>query len=72
MSEYSNHILSNDSKRGLHIIMTKSSRRMDKIAGRPKWISSKKKCTECGGNMVQLRANKYVCASCGLEQQSKY
>ena len=52
--------------------MTKSSRRMDKIAGRPKWVSSKKKCMECGGNMVQLRTNKYVCASCGLEQQAKY
>jgi len=59
-------------KRGLHLSMTKSSRRMDKIAGRPKWTSTKKKCMECGGSMIQLRANKYICASCGLEQQTKY
>ena len=52
--------------------MTKSSRRMDKIAGRPKWISTNKKCMECGGSMIQLRVNEYVCASCGLEQQTKY
>ena len=59
-------------KRGLHLSMTKSSRRMDKIVGRPKWISTKMKCRECGGSMVQLRANEYVCVSCGLEQQAKY
>ena len=59
-------------KRGLHLIMTKSSRRMDKIAGRPKWISTKKKCMECGGSTIQLSANKYICVSCGLEQQAKY
>ena len=59
-------------KKGLCIIMTKSSRRMDKIAGRSKWSSSKMKCKECGGSMVQLRVNEYVCVSCGLEQQAKY
>ncbi len=52
--------------------MTRSSRKMDRIAGRPKWTSTNKKCMECGGNMAQLRANFYVCKSCGLEQQSKY
>jgi len=52
--------------------MTKSSRRMDKIAGCSKWISSKKKCMECGGSMVKLRANEYVYVSCGLTQQAKY
>lgn len=52
--------------------MTKSSRRMDKIAGRPKWISTKRKCKECGGSLIQLRANEFVCVSCGLEQQAKY
>ncbi|NVM36378.1 MAG: hypothetical protein HWN81_12340 [Candidatus Lokiarchaeota archaeon] len=59
-------------KRDLHLVMARSSRRMDKIAGRPKWSSTKKKCSECGGNMIQLRANEYVCVSCGLEQQAKY
>lgn len=53
-------------------IMTKSSRRMDKIAGRPKWISSDRKCEECGCSMVKIKKNFYVCEVCGLEQQLKY
>ena len=52
--------------------MTRSSRRMDRIAGRPKWTNTTRKCMECGGDMVQLSANRYVCVSCGLEQQAKY
>ena len=52
--------------------MTRSSRRMDRIAGRPKWTNTDRTCQECGGKMVQLRANFYVCVSCGLEQQGKY
>jgi len=30
---------------------------MDKIAGRPKWTASDKKCEACGGEMVKLRGN---------------
>ncbi len=48
--------------------MTKSSRRMDAIAGRSKWSTTDKKCEECNGKMVKLRANVYVCTKCGLEQ----
>jgi len=41
--------------------MTKSSRRMDKIAGRPKWTSTNRKCEECGSNMVKIKRNFYIC-----------
>jgi len=50
-------------------IMTKSSRRMDKIAGRTKWTSTNRKCEECGGNMVKIKKNFYVCEVCGLEKK---
>ncbi|MBN1799902.1 MAG: hypothetical protein JW891_00250 [Candidatus Lokiarchaeota archaeon] len=45
---------------------------MDRIAGRPKFTATNRTCSECGGKMVQLGANFYVCMSCGLEQQLKY
>ena len=51
--------------------MTRSSRRMDKIAGRSKWTATDKKCEECRGVLVQLNANLYACTKCGLQQQSK-
>lgn len=52
--------------------MTRSSRRKDKFAGRSKWTATKRKCEECGGDMVQLSANNYVCTKCGLDQQADY
>ncbi len=51
--------------------MTRSSRRMDTIAGRSKWSSTDKKCEECKGKMVKLRANVYVCIKYGLEPHLK-
>ena len=50
------------------LIMTKSSRRKDKIEGRPEWVSTTKKCEECNGEMVKTGQFSYVCASCGLVQ----
>ncbi len=49
--------------------MTKSSRRMDAIAGRSKWSTTDKKCEECNGELVKLGANVYVCSKCGLKQR---
>ena len=51
--------------------MTKSSRRMDAIAGRSKWSTTDKKCEECNGNTVKIGVNAYVCTKCGLKQRSK-
>jgi len=34
---------------------------MDTIAGRPKWTSINKKCEKCGGDMVQIKPNSYIC-----------
>ena len=45
---------------------------MDKIAGRPRWTSTNRRCEECGGNMIKIRANLYICKICGLEQQLEY
>jgi len=41
---------------------------MDRIAGRSKWSATDKKCEQCNGELVKLRANKYQCTKCGLEQ----
>ncbi len=51
--------------------MTRSSRRMDTIAGRSKWSATNKKCEECNGNMVKVGINLYVCTKCGLKQRSE-
>ncbi len=54
----------------MRLIMTKSSRRMDAIAGRSKWSATDKKCKECNGNMVKVGVNTYACTKCGLKQRS--
>ena len=51
--------------------MTKSSRRMDSIAGRHKWTATDKKCEECTGKLIKLNANTFVCSTCGLQQSGK-
>ena len=51
--------------------MTRSSRRKDKLLGRPKWIPSNEKCEECEGKMVQTGTYSYTCTVCGLMQVRK-
>ena len=55
----------------MRLIMTKSSRRMDAIAGRSKWSATDRKCEECNGSMVKVGINEYACTKCGLKQRSE-
>ncbi|MHA1277723.1 MAG: C2H2-type zinc finger protein [Candidatus Helarchaeota archaeon] len=49
--------------------MTKSQRRKTKLEGRPEWVSSKKRCEECGAPLVFVRQTTYICTECGLIQE---
>lgn len=51
--------------------MTKSSRRKDKLLGRPLWLPTDEKCEECNGEMVQTSPTTYSCIICGLMQVRK-
>ena len=55
----------------MRLNMTKSSRRMDGIAGRSKWSATDKKCKECNCNMVKVGVNMFACTRCGLKQRSE-
>ncbi|NVM27617.1 MAG: hypothetical protein HWN65_02140 [Candidatus Helarchaeota archaeon] len=49
--------------------MTKSSRRKDKIAGRPLWEATDERCEECKGEMLKTGRFSYCCTACGLTQE---
>ena len=49
--------------------MTKSSRRKDKLRGRPEWVASNEKCEECGSALVKIGVTGYICSECGLIQE---